>query len=137
MMKAETILRQFASVTIRFGHQNVRRPCIAKRITNVKKVIYVIIFQYSWNCCSNSCSRGCFITSKYYRDVVLRKIKINCNKILSLTGMKDLYFLHDNAPAHKGASVIVLFRGEKKSASLKQPAYSPDLAPRDISSFLN
>jgi hypothetical protein len=41
------------------------------------------------------------VTSKYYKDVVLIKIEKYFNKVRPSTEIKDLYFLHDNAPAHK------------------------------------
>jgi hypothetical protein len=60
---------------------------------------------------------GITIDTKSFKAVLshprLNVIEIYClrsenfNEILPPTGMKGIYFLHDNVPAHKGATEIV------------------------------
>ena len=54
------------------------------------------------------------ITGKYYKDIVLKKLKKYYQKRRPATGFKHVRLLHDNAPAHTSAIVTTFFE-ERKS----------------------
>ena len=78
--------------------------------------------------------KGKSITEKYYKDVVLKKLKKYYQKRRPATGFKHVRLLHDNAPAHTSAIVTAFLKKEKVSV-LPHPPYSPDLAPCDFFLF--
>jgi histone-lysine N-methyltransferase SETMAR len=62
------------------------------------------------------------------KTVVLRILKEDfCSR--------DFFLLHDNAPAHKAASVCQSLT-QKYVTALYHPPYSPDLSPPDYILFL-
>ena len=78
--------------------------------------------------------KGKSITGKYYKDVVLKKLKKYYQKLHPATGFKHVRLLHDNAPAHTSAIVTAFLKKEKVTV-LPHPPYSPDLAPCDFFLF--
>jgi hypothetical protein len=50
------------------------------------------------------------------------------------SGSRDFFLLHDNAPAHKAASVCQ-FLTQKNVTTLYQPPHFPDLSPPDYFLF--
>ena len=78
--------------------------------------------------------KGKSITGKYYKDVVLKKLKKYYQKRRPATGFKHVRLLHDNAPAHTSA-IVTAFLKKKKVTVLPHPPYSPDLAPYDFFLF--
>ena len=75
--------------------------------------------------------KGKSITGKYYKDVVLKKLKTYFQKRRPATGFKHVRLLNDNAPAHTSAIVTAFLKKEKVTV-LPHPPYSPDLAPSDF-----
>ena len=67
---------------------------------------------------------------KYYKDVVLKKLKKYYQKRRPAIGFKHVRLLHDNAPAHTSA-IVTAFLKKEKVIVLPHPPYSPDLAPCD------
>ena len=114
--------------------QNAKRPSIAKRIRTVRKVLYVIFFDNKGPIIQIPVPKGKTVTAKYYRDVVLRKLKKVYKRRRPQTGLKYLRLLHDNAPAHKARIVTEFLKAENVTV-LPHPAYSPDLAPCDFLLF--
>ena len=53
--------------------KNARRPCIAKRITSVKKVMYAIFFTPNGLAIQVSIPKGKSMNTRFYRNKVLRK----------------------------------------------------------------
>ena len=74
------------------------------------------------------------ITRKYYKDVVLKKLKKYYQKRRPAIGFKHVRLLHDNAPAHT-SSIVTAFLKKEKVTVLPHPPYSPDLAPCDFFVF--
>ena len=74
------------------------------------------------------------ISGKYYKDVVLKKLKKYYEKRRPATGFKHVRLLHDNAPTHTSAIVTAFLKKEKVTV-LPHPPYSPDLAPCDFFLF--
>ena len=101
-----------------------KRPIIAKRSLSTKKVLYAIFFSGEGVAIKVPVKKGKSITGKYYKDVVLKKVKKYYQKRL----------LHDNAPAHTSAIVTAFLKKEKVTV-LPHPPYSPDLAPCDFFLF--
>lgn len=114
--------------------RNCKRPIIAKRTLSAKKVLYAIFFSIEGIAIQVPVKRGKSITGKYYRDVVLKKLKKYYQKRRPVTGFKHVRLLHDNAPAHTSAIVSNFLKQEKVNV-LPHPPYSPDLAPCDFFLF--
>ena len=73
---------------------------------------------------------GRTITGRFYKNDVLAHYV----KHRRATGLRGLFLIHDNAPAHK--SVIVQnFLKEESVIQLPHPPYSPDLSPCDFFLF--
>ena len=111
-----------------------KRPIIAKRSLSTKKVLYAIFFSGEGVAIKVPVKKGKSITGKYYKDVVLKKLKKYYQKQRPATGFKHVRLLHDNAPAHTSAIVTAFLKKEKVTV-LPHPAYSPDLAPCDFFLF--
>ena len=57
--------------------------------------------------------KGKSITGKYYKDVVMKKLKKYYQKRRPATCFKHVRLLHDNAPAHTSAIVTAFLKKEK------------------------
>ena len=101
-------------------------PIIAKRSLSTKKVLYAIFFSGEGVAIKVPVKKGKSITGKYYKDVVLKKLKKYYQKRHPATGFKHVRLLHDNAPAHTSAIVTAFLKKEKVTV-LPHPPYSPDL----------
>ena len=117
-----------------------KRPIIAKRSLSTKKVLYAIFFSGEGVAIKVPVERGKSITGKYYKDVVLKKLKKYNQKRRPATGFKHVRLLHDNAPAHTSAIVTAFLKKEKVTVlppphPPPPPPYSPDLAPCDFFLF--
>ena len=106
---------------------------IAKRSLSTKKVLYAL-FSGEGAAIKVPVEKGKSITGKYYKDVVLKKLKKYYQKRCPATGFKHFRLLHDNAPAHTSAIVTAFLKKEKVTV-LPYPPYSPDLAPCDFFLF--
>ena len=100
-----------------------KRPIIAKRSLSAKKVLYAIFFSGEGVAIKVPLKKGKNITRKYYKDVVLKKLKKYYEKRRPATGFKHVRLLHDNASAHTSAIVFE----ERKSNCFAPP---PPPAPR-------
>ena len=100
-----------------------KRPIIVKRFLSTKKVLYASFFSGEGVAIKVPVKKGKSITRKYYKDVVLKKLKKYYQKRRPATGFKHVRLLHDNAPAHTSAIVT------------PPPPYFPDLAPCDFFLF--
>ena len=110
-----------------------KRPINAKRSLSTKKVLCAI-FSGEGVAIKVPVKRGKSITGKYYKDVILKKLKKYYQKRRPATGFKHVGLLHDNAPAHTSAIVTAFLKKEKVTV-LPHPPYSPDLAPCDFFLF--
>ena len=105
-----------------------RRPCIARRTTSVKKVMYAVFFSMQGPEIKIAVPEGKGVTGKFYRDKVLKKLKRYYTKRRPKKGIKNIRLLHHNAPSHK-AGIVTEFLQREKVTVLPHPAYLPDLAP--------
>ena len=105
-----------------------KRPIIAKRSLSTKKVLYAIFF--SGEGVAIKVKKGKSITGKYYKDVVLKKLKKYNQKRRPATGFKHVRLLHDNAPAHTSAVVKAFLKKEKVTVLPHPPPPPPPVFPR-------
>ena len=111
-----------------------KRPVVCKRQKSAKKVLYTIFFNSCGPVVQIPSETGKSITGKFYKDVVLKKVKKFYKKKRPSVGLKGTFLLHDNAPAHK-CKVVVDFLDKEKVKVIKHPPYSPDLSPCDFFLF--
>ena len=106
-----------------------KRPIIAKRSSSTKKVLYAIFFSDEGVAIKVPVKKGKSITGKYYKDVVLKKLKKYYQKRRPATGIKHVRLLHDNAPAHTSAIVTAFLKKEKVTVLPHPP---PPLIPQSL-----
>lgn len=111
-----------------------RRPVVAKRTMSTKKVLYCIFFSCDGLAVQIPVPKGKSVTGRYYRDVVLKKLKKYYQKRRPVSGFRHVRLLHDNAPSHTSQLVKQFLKSEKVTV-LPHPPYSPDLAPCDFFLF--
>ena len=78
--------------------------------------------------------KGSSVTGKFYRESVLTQLVDFYQKHRPRTGVRDIKLLHENAPAHKSATVQE-YLIESWLDVLDHPPYSPDLSPCDFRLF--
>ena len=98
------------------------------------KVLYAIFFSGEGVAIKVPVKRGKSITGKYYKDVVLKKLKKYYQKRRPAISFKHVRLLHDNALAHTSA-IITAFLKKEKVTVLPHPPYSQDLVPCDFVLF--
>ena len=98
-----------------------KRPIVAKHSLSTKKVLYAIFFSGEGVAIKVPVKKGKSITGKYYKDVVLKKLKKYYQKRRPATGFKHVRLLHDNAPAHTSSIVFE----ERKSNCFASPSVFP------------
>ena len=109
-------------------------PCIAKRTISLKKMLYAIFFNSSGPVVQVPCPSGHTVTSRFYKNSVLKKVKEFYNKKRPSKGWSGVHLLHDNASSHK-CEVVKSFLASEKVKVLNHPTYSPDLSPCDFFLF--
>ena len=100
-----------------------KRPIIAKRSFSTK-VLYAI-FSGEGFAIKVPVKMGKSITGKYYKDVVLKKLKKYYQKRRPAPGFKHVRLLHDNAPAHTSAIVTAFLKKEKVTVLPHPPPPPP------------
>ena len=100
-----------------------KRPIIAKRSLSTKKVLFAIIFSGEKVAIKVPVKKGKTIIGKYYKDVVLKKLKKYYQKRRPATGFKHVRLLHDNAPAHTSAIGNGVFEGRKSNCFVSPPIF--------------
>ena len=113
--------------------KNALCPIIAKRTWTVKKVLYVIFFDNKGPVIQIPVPKGKTVTAKFYKNVVLRRLKKYYKTRHLKTGLKHLTHLHDNAQAH----LVTEFFEPEKVTVLPHPPFSPKLAPATFFCFQN
>ena len=100
-----------------------KRPISAKRSLSTKKVLYAIFFSGEGVAIKVPVKKGKSITVKYYKDVVLKKLKKYCQKRRPATGFKHVGLLHDNAPAHTPRNSYGVFKERKSNCFASSPVF--------------
>ena len=106
-----------------------KRPCIAKRTTSSKNVLYVIFFTNQCRATQTAVPKGKSVNARFYKGNVLHKLKKYFLSRRPATGLNGR-LLHDNASSHK-AAIVREYLKQEKVVELPHPPYSPDLAPCD------
>ena len=108
-----------------------KRPITAKRSLGAKKVLHAIFFTGEGVAKKVPVEKFKSITGKYYKGVVLKKLKKYYLKRRPATGFKHIHLLHDNAPAHTSVFVTAFLKKEKVKG-LPHP-HIPQTLPHVIS----
>ena len=116
--------------------KNARRPSIAKRKKTVKKVLYAIFFTNKGPAIGIPVPKGRTVTGKFYKNVVLRKLKNYYKSCRPKTGLKYVRLLHDNTPAHK-AQIVTDFLASERLPSFRTLRIRQTWPPATIFSFQN
>ena len=83
-------------------------------------------------CCMRySVPKGSSVTGKFYRESALTQLVDFYQKCRPRTGVRGIKLPHDNAPAHKSATVQEYLK-ESVLDVLDHPPYNPDLSPCDF-----
>ena len=107
------------------------RAVIACRCKTSNRMLYAIIFDSKGLVLQIPVPKGSSVTGKFYRESVLTHLVDFYQKRRPCTGVCGIKLLHDNAPAHKFATVQEYLR-EFGLDVLDHPPYSPDLSPCDF-----
>ena len=101
------------------------RPVIARCCKTSNRMLFAIFFDLKGPVLQIPVPKGSFVTGKFYRESVLTQLVDLYQKRRPRTVVK---LLHDNAPAHKSATVQEYLK-ESGLDVLDHPPYSPDLSP--------
>ena len=107
------------------------RPVIARRCKTSNRMLYAIFFDSKGPVLQIPVPKGSSVTGKFYRESVLTQLVDFYQKRRPRTGVRSIKLLHDNAPAHKSATVQEYLK-ESGLNVLDHPPYSPDLSPCDF-----
>ena len=134
----ETLMHMFESQRKADNKQWKRKdkkcPCIAKRTISSKKLLYAIFFISSGPVVQVPCPSVHTVTSRFYKNSVLKKVKEFYNKKRPSKGWPGVHLLHDNASSHQ-CEAVKSFLASEKVKVLNHPPYSPDLSPCDFFLF--
>ena len=107
------------------------RPVTARRCKTSNHMLYAIFFDWNGPVLQIPVPKGSSVTGKFYRESVLTQLFYFFQKCRPRTGVHGIKILHDNAPAHKSATVQEYLK-ESGLNVLDHPPYSPDLSPCDF-----
>ena len=107
------------------------RPVIARCCKTSNHMLYAIAFDSKGPVLQIPVPKGSSVTGKCYRESVLTQLVDFCQKRRPRTGVRGIKLLHDNAPAHKSATVQEYLK-ESGLDVIDHPPYSPDLSPCDF-----
>ena len=107
------------------------RPVIARRCKTSNRMLYAIFFDWKGPVLQIPVPKGSSVTGKFYRESVLTRLVDFYQKRRPRTSVHDIKLLHDNAPAHKSATVQEYLK-ESGLNVLDHPPYRPDLSHCDF-----
>ena len=107
------------------------RPVITHRCKTSNRMLYAIFIDLKGPVLQILVPKGSSVTGKFYRESVLTQLVDFYQKRRPRTGVRSIKLLHDNAPAHKSATVQEYLK-ESGLNVLDHPPYSPDLSPCDF-----
>ena len=107
------------------------RPVIARRCKTSNHMLYAIFFDSKGPVLQIAVPKGSSVTGKFYRESVLTQLVDFYQKRRPRTGVRGIKSLHDNAPAHKSATVQEYLK-ESGLDVLDHPPYSLDMSPCDF-----
>ena len=104
------------------------RPVIARHCKTSNRMLYAIFFDLKGPFLQIPVPKGSSVTGKFYRESVLTQLVDFYQKRRPGTGVHGIKLLHDNAPAHRSATVQEYLK-ESGLDVLDHPPYGPDLSP--------
>ena len=107
------------------------RPVIARHCKTSNRMLYAIFSDLKGPVLQIPVPKGSSVTGKFYRESVLTQLFDFYQKRRPCTGVRGIKLLHDNAPAHKSATVQEYLK-ESWLDVLDHPPYSPNLSPCDF-----
>ena len=107
------------------------RPVIAGLCKTSNGMLYAIFFDSKCPVLHIPVPKGSSVTGKFYRESVLTQLVDFYQKRRPRTGVHGIKLLHENAPAHKSATVQE-YQKESGLDVSDHPPYSPDLSPCDF-----
>ena len=107
------------------------RPVIVRRCKTSDCMLYAIFLDSKGPVLQIPVLKGSSVTGKFYRESVLTQLVDFYQKRRPRTGVRSIKLLHDNAPAHKSATVQEYLK-ESGLDVLDHLPYSPDLYPFDF-----
>ena len=78
-----------------------KRPCIAKRTMDIKKVMYVMFFTNQGPAIQIAVPKSKSVNARFYKGKVLHKLKKYFLNRRPATGLRGVRLLHDNASSTK------------------------------------
>ena len=81
------------------------RPVTARRCKTSNRMLYAIFFDLKGPVLQIPVPKGSSVTGKFYRESVLTQLVDFYQKHRLRTGVCGIKLLHDDAPAHKSATV--------------------------------
>ena len=105
------------------------------RCKTSNRMLYEIFFDSKGPVLHIPVPKGSSVAGKFYRESVLTKLLDFYQKRRPRTSVRSIKLLHDNAPAHKFATVQE-YQKESGLDVSDHPQYSPDLSPCDFCLFL-
>ena len=111
------------------------RPVIARHCKTSNRMLYAIFFDSKGPVLHIPVPKGSSVNGKFYGESVPTELVDFYQKRRPRTGVRGIKLLHDNAPAHKSATVQEYLK-ESGLDVLDHPPYSPDLSPCDFWLFL-
>ena len=107
------------------------KPVISCRCKTSNRMLHAIFFDSKGPHLQIPVPKGSSVNGKFYRESVLTQLVDFYQKRRPCTGVRGIKLLHNNAPAHKSATVQEYLK-ESELDVLDHPPYSPNLSPCDF-----
>ncbi|KAJ4441881.1 hypothetical protein ANN_11741 [Periplaneta americana] len=112
-------------------HPESPRPKKARQVRSKIKVMLTVFFDVRGIVHHEYAPEGQTVTKEYYHDVLRRLRDAVRRKRPDMWTANNWHLHHDNAPAHS-SQLIHTFLARHGITTVRQPPYSPDLAPCDF-----
>ena len=106
-------------------------PVTARRCKTSNRMLNAIFFDSKGPVLQSPVPKGSSVTGKFYSESVLTQLVDFYQKRRPRTSVRGIKLPHDNAPAHKSATVQEYLK-ESGLDDLDHRPYSPDLPPCDF-----
>ena len=132
MKPGSIIFNPILRLKIRFGfHLRTTDLSLRAVVKKSNRMLYAIFFNSKGPVLQIPVPKGSSVTGKFYRESVLTQLDDFYQTRRPRTGVRGIKLLHDNAPAHKSATVQEYLKKYWLDV-LDHPPYSPDLSPFDF-----
>ncbi|KAJ4445099.1 hypothetical protein ANN_06898 [Periplaneta americana] len=121
----------FLNTSSQWKHPESPRPKKARQVRSKIKVMLTVFFDVRGIVHHEYAPEGQTVTKEYYHDVLQRLRDAVQRKRPDMWTANNWHLHHDNAPAHS-SQLIHTFLAKHGITTVRQPPYSPDLAPCDF-----